>query len=82
MYNIMTMMKLKLKSFDNRQAVKDMQDIEWLVQSHEDLISADRGKLNFDHKETFIEALIDAQGENDRTNRIKTVLGVVWPPEE
>lgn len=82
MYDIMTMMKLKLKSFDNRQSLPDMQDIEWLVENHGDKIKANQGELNYEHVETFIEAVTEKHGENDDTDRIKRALGAVWPAEE
>jgi hypothetical protein len=83
MYDVMTMMKLKLKSFDNRDSKEDMQDIRWLITRYEDVIKTGQEKLDYYHKEKFIGALIEAQGgENAETNRIRMVLGVAWPPEQ
>lgn len=80
MYDVMTMMKLKLKSFDGRDAKKDMQDIQWLVGRYEDVIKTGQEKLDYYHKERFLEALIEAnEVENTEINRIRMVLGVAWP---
>jgi hypothetical protein len=83
MYDVMTMMKLKLKSFDGRESQEDMQDIQWLIRSYENEIKNGQEKLDYYQKEKFIGALIEAKGgENAETSRIKMVLGVAWPPEE
>jgi hypothetical protein len=83
MYDVMTMMKLKLKSFDNRELKKDMQDIQWLIRRYEEVIKTGQKNLNYYLKKKFIGALIEAQGgENAETDRIRMVLGVAWPPEE
>lgn len=83
MYDVMTMMKPKLKSFDGRDSKEDVQDIQWLIRRYEEVIKTGQEKLDYYQKEKFIGALIEAQGgENAETNRIRMVLGVAWPPEQ
>jgi AraC-like DNA-binding protein len=82
MYDIPTMISYKLKSFNHRESRQDLQDIQWLAEKHEQVVNAIRHKLNYEHKEFFFEAFINEHGQGPKTERMRQIFGVTWPPEE
>ena len=82
MYDIPTMLRLKLKSFHHRETDEDLEDIEWLAENHETIVKAIRNNLNYEHIEFFFRAYIERRGQNQNAEKIKEVFEVTWPPEE
>jgi hypothetical protein len=82
MYDIPTMIRNKLKAFNDRQSENDMNDLQWLADNHETTFNAIRNELSYEHREFFFETFIDEHGEGPDADRLKQVLGVTWPPEE
>lgn len=74
------MMRLKLKSFDQRDSDEDLHDIEWLVLEYPDKIAPVAGQLDYGQREHCLREYHDRIGK--KSGFIRQVLGIAWPPEE